>query len=135
MQKFTASVETDPVLRCEKKEQIFGALAIALFLTVSPLLAETVRVGTFFNGNNSFLNSRAYIWSPSNANADITARVYALLRSGPSTLLGTVPLDLLNTRMEKLVHAPSELHGDDQRGLWLGTTDQYRSLLGWLKWL
>ncbi len=45
----------------KKKEQIFGALAIVLFLTVSPLLAETVRVGTFFNGNNSFLNPRAYI--------------------------------------------------------------------------
>ena len=26
-------------------------------------------------------------------------------------------------------------HGDDQRGLGLGTTDQYRSLLRRLKWL
>ena len=49
-----------------------------LFLLLSgvPLLAgSTVLVGTFFNGNNDFLNSRAYLWNPSDDDADITARV------------------------------------------------------------
>jgi len=65
---------------------------------ILPLHAETVLVGTFFNGNSDFLNSRAYIWNPTEADAGITARVYTLPRSGNSTLLGTVSLGLLNAR-------------------------------------
>lgn len=74
-------------------------LLLAVFLISASLFAgDTVLVGTFFNGNNDFLNSRAYIWNPSDADADLTARVYTLPRSGPSTLLGTISLGLLNAR-------------------------------------
>ena len=69
-----------------------------MFLTLSPLLSETVLVGTFFNGNSAFLNSRAYLWNPTDADADITARVYTLPLNGPSTLLGTIGIGLLNAR-------------------------------------
>ena len=77
---------------------LFLKAAIALLLTISPISAETVLVGTFFNGNNGFLNSRAYLWNPSDAAADIVARAYTLPRAGPSTLLGTVSLGQLNAR-------------------------------------
>ena len=59
---------------------------------------STVLVAIFLNGNNSFLNSRVYLWNPSDDAGDITARVYTLPLSGPSTLLGTVSLGLLNAR-------------------------------------
>ena len=69
------------------------------FILVNPFLfGETVLVGTFFNGNNNSLHSRAYIWNPSESDASITARLYTLPRSGPSQLIGTVDLGFLNGR-------------------------------------
>ena len=70
----------------------------ATTLAVSPVSAETVLVGTFFNGNSAFMSSRAYIWNPSDADATVMARAYTLPRSGPSTLLGTVDLGFINAR-------------------------------------
>ncbi len=64
----------------------------------APSEFETILVAIFLNGNNSFLNSRVYLWNPSDDAGDITARVYTLTLSGPSTLLGTVNLGLLNAR-------------------------------------
>ena len=62
-----------------------------VFILVNPFLfGETVLVGTFFNGNNHFLHSRAYIWNPSQSDASITARLYTLPRSGPSQLLAAI---------------------------------------------
>jgi len=55
----------------------------------------TVLVANFLNGNNEALNSRVYLWNPSASSAAITVRVFTLLRGGPSTLLGTVDLGLL----------------------------------------
>ncbi|MCH1932588.1 hypothetical protein L9G16_20795, partial [Shewanella sp. A25] len=49
----------------------------------------------FLNGNNEALNSRVYLWNPSESSAPSTVRVFTLLRDGPSTLLGTVDIGLL----------------------------------------
>ncbi len=67
---------------------------------ISPTVnaSPTILTANFMNGNNAFLNSRVYLWNPSDDAGDITAKVYTLTLSGPSTLLGTVNLGLLNAR-------------------------------------
>jgi hypothetical protein len=80
-----------------------------LLLNVPVLRGDTVLVGTFFNGNNSALNSRAYLWNPTTADAGITARVYTMPLTGPSTLLGTVSLGTLNARSGKNVKIAEEI--------------------------
>jgi len=60
--------------------------------------SPTVLVANFMNGNNSFFNSRAYLWNPSDSGGKITARAYTLPRSGASTLLGVVDLGLLEAK-------------------------------------
>ncbi len=88
----------------------FLLLPLFLVLLNVPVLGgDTVLVGTFFNGNNGALNSRAYLWNPTTADAGITARVYTLPLTGPSTLLGTVSLGTLNARSGKNVKIAEEI--------------------------
>jgi len=58
----------------------------------------TVLVANFTNGNNAFLNSRVYLWNPSQNAGSVTVRAYTLPNSGPSILLGTAELGLLDAR-------------------------------------
>ncbi len=60
--------------------------------------SATVLVANFTNGNNAFLNSRVYLWNPSQSAGSVTVRAYTLPSSGPSTLLGTAEIGLLDAR-------------------------------------
>jgi hypothetical protein len=67
--------------------------------------STTVLVANFTNGNNAFLNSRLYLWNPSQSAGSVTVRAYTLPSSGPSVLLGipefglfTAELGLLDAR-------------------------------------
>jgi len=67
--------------------------------------SATVLVANFTNGNNAFLNSRLYLWNPSQSAGSVTVRAYTLPSSGPSILLGipefglfTADLGLLDAR-------------------------------------
>ena len=53
--------------------------------TQSFTVDATVLVANFLNGNNTVLNSRVYLWNPSDSAGSITARAYTMPRSGPST--------------------------------------------------
>ena len=64
---------------------------IPLTLGTSP----TVLLGSWLNGNNTSSSSRIYLWNPSTGAGQVTARVFALERSGSSSLLGTVDLGTL----------------------------------------
>ena len=55
----------------------------------------TVLVGHFMNGNDAFLNSRAYLWNPSASAGAVTVRVFTLPHGGDSFLLGAVDLGIL----------------------------------------
>ncbi len=70
---------------------------------------ETVLVANFVNGNNTVLNSRVYLWNPSDSAGSITARVYTLPRSGPSILLGTAEFSLFTAELG-LLDARSSLN-------------------------
>jgi len=69
---------------------------------------ETILVANFVNGNTDFLRSRVYLWNPSSSGASLTVRVFSLTRSGPSELLGTADLGLIeaetarNIRLEDI---------------------------------
>jgi len=71
--------------------------------------SPTVLVANFMNGNNSFLNSRAYLWNPSDSGGKITARAYTLPRSGASTLLGVVDLGLLEAKSARNIKIAEEI--------------------------
>ena len=87
-----------------------SALITLLFVVFNSVsFADTVLVGTFFNGNNAALNSRAYLWNPTTDDADITARVYTLPLTGPSTLLGVVSLGLIHSRSGKNIKIAEEI--------------------------
>lgn len=70
---------------------------------------ETILVANFMNGNNAFLNSRVYLWNPSQSAGSITVRVYTLPRSGPSTLLGTADLGLLDARSSRNINIAEDV--------------------------
>ena len=56
--------------------------------------SPTVLAANFVNGNNTTLNSRVYLFNPSQSAGDITVRVFTLpLRTGTAQALGT-PLNL-----------------------------------------
>ena len=56
--------------------------------------SPTVLAANFANGNNTTLNSRVYLFNPSQSAGDITVRVFTLpLRTGTAQALGT-PLNL-----------------------------------------
>ncbi len=81
-------------------------------LTVSgsaPSEFETILIANFTNGNNAFLNSRVYLWNPSESDGSLTARAYTLPRSGPSTLLGTVELELLSARSARNIKIDEDI--------------------------
>jgi len=60
--------------------------------------SPTVLVANFTNGNNAFLNSRLYLWNPSQSAGSVTVRAYTLPSSEPSILLGTAEVGLLDAR-------------------------------------
>ena len=90
-------------------KNVFLLPLFLLLLNVPVLGGDTVLVGTFFNGNNAALNSRAYLWNPTTDDADITARVYTLPLIGPSTLLGTVNLGPIHARSGKNIKIAEEI--------------------------
>jgi len=57
--------------------------------------STTVLVANFTNGNNAFLNSRVYLWNPSESAGSVTVRVFTLpIAGGLAQELTTAPLDL-----------------------------------------
>ena len=62
---------------------------------VSNDLSPTVLVSHFMNGNDAFLDSRAYLWNPSANAGAVTVRVFTLPLAGVSTLLGELDLGIL----------------------------------------
>jgi len=70
---------------------------------ISPTVnaSPTILIANFMNGNNAFLNSRVYLWNPSESAGSITVKAYTLPRSGPSTLLGSAALGLLDARSSR----------------------------------
>ncbi len=75
----------------------------------APSEFETILIANFANGNNAFLNSRVYLWNPSESDGSITARAYTLPRSGPSTFLGMVELGLLNARSARNIKIDEDI--------------------------
>jgi len=71
--------------------------------------SPTVLVANFMNGNNSFFNSHAYLWNPSDSGGKITARAYTLPRSGASTLLGVVDLGLLEAKSARNIKIAEDI--------------------------
>ena len=71
---------------------VVPVMLIFLAILMMPLAhgQQTILVANFMNGNNGALNSRVYLWNPSNTAGDITVRVFTLpLRSGfPQELTG-----------------------------------------------
>jgi len=57
--------------------------------------SPTVLVASFMNGNNAFLNSRVYLWNPSESAGSVTVRVFTLpITGGLAQELTTAPLSL-----------------------------------------
>ena len=57
--------------------------------------SPTVLVANFMNGNNQFLNSRVYLWNPSQSAGNVTVRVFPLpLTDGLKQELTATPLNL-----------------------------------------
>jgi len=75
----------------------------------APSEFETILIANFTNGNNAFLNSRVYLWNPSESDGSITARAYTLPRSGPSTFLGMVELGLLYARSARNIKIDEDI--------------------------
>ncbi len=77
-----------------KNLKIIGA-SVFFSISVMPFAygQETILVANFMNGNNAALNSRVYLWNPSNAAGNITVRVFTLpLTNGLQQELTTTPL-------------------------------------------
>ncbi len=87
----------------------FGTYPLQEILSISSGAALTVLVANFINGNTDVFRSRVYIWNPSESSASITVRVFAMPLSGPSELLGTLDLGLIeaesarNIRLEDIL--------------------------------
>jgi len=68
---------------------------LAIFVVPLAHGQQTILVANFMNGNNGALNSRIYLWNPSDSPGDITVRVYTLpLRSGSPQELTGAPFSL-----------------------------------------
>jgi len=93
------------------KVQVVVVVSVFLAILMMPLAhgQQTVLVANFMNGNNEALNSRVYLWNPSASSAAITVRVFTLLRGGPSTLLGTVDLGLLEGKSARNIKIAEDL--------------------------
>ncbi len=71
--------------------------------------SPTVLVANFLNGNDASLNARVYLWNPSNGAGNITAQAFTLPKSGPSTVLGTVDLGLLEARSGRNINIAEDI--------------------------
>ena len=71
--------------------------------------SPTVLIANFLNGNDAFLNARVYLWNPSNGAGNISAQAFTLPKSGPSTLLGTVDLGLLEARSGRNINIAEDI--------------------------
>ncbi len=69
----------------------FGFLVAILMVPTAYGQGETVLVANFMNGNNSVLNSRVYLFNPTDTGGAVTVRVFTL------PLLSGVPLELTVT--------------------------------------
>ena len=67
------------------------------------------------NGNNTFFNSRVYLWNPSASAGNVTVRVFTLPHTGDSVLLGELNLGILdaesgrNIRLAEDILTPLEI--------------------------
>ena len=76
---------------------VVPVMFIFLAILMMPLAhaQQTILVANFMNGNNGALNSRIYLWNPSDSPGDITVRVYTLpLKSGSPQELTGAPFSL-----------------------------------------
>ena len=72
----------------------FGTYPLQKILSTSAG-SPTVLVANFTNGNNTALNSRVYLWNPSQSAGNVTARVFTLpLTGGLAQELTTTPFGL-----------------------------------------
>ena len=76
------------------KKLAYGTYPLQEIVSTSSV-NPTVLVGHFMNGNDAFLNSRAYLWNPSASAGAVTVRVFTLPHGGDSFLLGAVDLGIL----------------------------------------
>jgi len=79
------------------KVYVLAVVSVLLAILMMPLAhgQQTILVANFMNGNNGALNSRIYLWNPSDSPGDITVRVYTLpLRSGSPQELTGAPFSL-----------------------------------------
>ena len=77
------------------KVKVVAVVSVFLAILMMPLAhgQQTILVANFVNGNNTVLNSRVYLWNPSNAAGNITVRVFTLpLTDGLQQELTTRPL-------------------------------------------
>ncbi len=72
----------------------FGTYPLQEILSTSGR-GPTILVANFMNGNDAFVNSRVYLWNPSQSAGDVTVRVFSLpLKNGTAQELTTTPLNL-----------------------------------------
>ena len=76
------------------KKLAYGTYPLQEIVSTSSA-SPTILVGHFMNGNDAFLNSRAYLWNPSASAGAVTVRVFTLPHGGDSFLLGEVDLGML----------------------------------------
>ncbi len=83
------------LVRTTYRHSWLGFLVAILMMPLAYGQGETVLVANFMNGNNSFLNSRVYLFNSSNTAGEITVRVFRLpLLSGFPQELTVAPLSL-----------------------------------------
>ncbi len=71
-----------------------------------------VLVANFLNGNNTVLNSRVYLWNPSEETGEVAVRVFTLPLAGPEAQeLTSTPIDLgtLGTRSARNVKLAEDI--------------------------
>ncbi len=101
-------------------------------------VSPTVLVANFMNGNDTALASRVYLWNPSTSAGNVMVRVFTLGRSGASTLLGTVPLGVLEATSARNIKVAEDIleplgrrpHTDDGGNLMLEFTIQAANVIG-----
>jgi hypothetical protein len=77
------------------KVKVVAVVSVFLAILMMPLAhgQQTILVANFVNGDTTIVNSRVYLWNPSNAAGNITVRAFTLpLTNGLQQELTTTPL-------------------------------------------
>jgi len=86
----------------------FGTFPLQEILSTSDE-NPTVLVAHFMNGNNTFFNSRVYLWNPSASAGNVMVRVFTLPHTGGSVLLGEANLGILDAESARNIKLAEDI--------------------------